>query len=110
MIPEEVIIKPVITEKSNEEIQDGKYTFKVNKKATKIDIKRACEKLFNVKVLKVNTTMVKGKTKRTFSLPFTYTELADYLSIDRSAMQRELKNLKDEGFITTNGKKITLNY
>ena len=64
MIPEEIIIKPVVTEKSNDEVQYGKYTFKVNKKATKVDIKRACEKLFNVKVLKVNTTMVKGKTKR----------------------------------------------
>lgn len=64
MIPEDVIIKPVVTEKSNDEVQYGKYTFKVNKKATKVDIKRACEKLFDVKVLKVNTTMVKGKRKR----------------------------------------------
>ena len=54
--------------------------------------------------------LVKGKSKRVFILPFTYTELADYLSVDRSAMQRELKNLKDEGFISTNGKRITLNY
>jgi len=64
MLPEEVIIKPVVTEKSNDEVQLGKYTFKVNKKATKVDIKRACEKLFDVKVLKVNTSIVKGKTKR----------------------------------------------
>ena len=64
MLAEEVIIKPIVTEKSNDEIQYGKYTFKVNKKATKVDIKRACEKLFDVKVLKVNTTMVKGKMKR----------------------------------------------
>ena len=46
MIAEEVIIAPVVTEKSNDEIQMGKYTFKVNKKATKVDIKRAVEKLF----------------------------------------------------------------
>ena len=64
MLPEEVIIKPIVTEKSNDEIQFGKYTFKVNKKATKVDIKRACEKLFNVKVLSVNTILVKGKEKR----------------------------------------------
>lgn len=64
MLAEEVIIKPIVTEKSNDGIQSGKYTFKVNKKATKIDIKRACEKLFNVKVLNVNTVMVKGKEKR----------------------------------------------
>lgn len=64
MLPEEVIIKPIVTEKSNDEVQNGKYTFKVNKKATKIDIKRACEKLFNVKVVNVNTVNVKGKEKR----------------------------------------------
>ena len=64
MLPEEVIIKPIVTEKSNDEVQNGKYTFKVNKKATKIDIKRACEKLFNVKVVNVNTINVKGKEKR----------------------------------------------
>lgn len=64
MLPEEIIIAPVITEKSSDNIQLGKYTFKVNKKATKIDVKRAIEKLFDVKVLKVNTVMVKGKEKR----------------------------------------------
>lgn len=64
MIAEEVIIAPVVTEKSNDEIQIGKYTFKVNKKATKVDIKRAVEKLFEVKVLSVNTMTVKGKEKR----------------------------------------------
>ena len=64
MLPEEIIIKPIVTEKSNDEVQFGKYTFKIKKKATKVDIKRACEKLFDVKVLKVNTIMVKGKEKR----------------------------------------------
>lgn len=64
MLPEEVIVKPIVTEKSNEGVQIGKYTFKVNKKATKVDIKRAVEKLFEVKVLKVNTVSVKGKDKR----------------------------------------------
>ena len=64
MIAEEVKIAPVVTEKSNDEIQMGKYTFKVNKKATKVDIKRAVEKLFEVKVLSVNTMTVKGKEKR----------------------------------------------
>ena len=64
MRPEDVIIKPIITEKSNDGIQEGKYTFKVNKKATKVDIANAVEKLFEVKVLKVNTITVKGKEKR----------------------------------------------
>lgn len=64
MVAEEVIIAPVITEKSNMEMQNGKYTFKVARKATKVDIKRAVEKLFEVKVLSVNTMTVKGKEKR----------------------------------------------
>ena len=64
MRPEEIIIAPVITEKSNDEMQMGKYTFEVNKKATKVDIANAVEKLFGVKVLNVNTMSVKGKTKR----------------------------------------------
>lgn len=48
--------------------------------------------------------------KKTIYLPYSYTFLADYLSIDRTAMTRELKNLKDEGFISTKGRKITLLY
>ena len=62
MVAEDIIVKPIVTEKSNEDIANGKYVFKVNKKATKIDIKNAVEKLFNVKVLDVNTINVKGKT------------------------------------------------
>ena len=64
MRPEDIIIKPIITEKSNDSISEGKYTFKVNKKATKVEIAKAVEKLFEVKVLKVNTMTVKGKEKR----------------------------------------------
>ena len=64
MIAEDIIVKPVITEKSNDEMQAGKYTFEVNRKATKVDIAKAVEKLFNVKVLNVNTMMVRGKMKR----------------------------------------------
>lgn len=47
---------------------------------------------------------------RNIYMPFNFTELADYLAVDRSAMSRELKNLKDEGFIEINKKKITLLY
>ena len=64
MLPEEIIIAPVVTEKSNDELQEGKYTFKVNKKATKVEIAKAVEKLFQVKVLKVNTINLNGKKKR----------------------------------------------
>ena len=47
---------------------------------------------------------------KTFSLPFSLTDLADFLSVDRSAMMRELKLLKDEGVIDKTGNKITLLY
>ena len=64
MIPEEIIIKPIVTEKTSSNSAAGKYTFKVAKKATKVQIAQAVEKIFNVKVLNVNTMTVKGKEKR----------------------------------------------
>ena len=64
MVAEDIIIKPIVTEKSSSDMQEGKYTFKVNKKATKVDIANAVEKLFEVKVLSVNTMSVKGKKRR----------------------------------------------
>lgn len=64
MRAEDIIIAPIITEKSSMDIQNGKYTFEVNKKATKVEIAKAVEKIFEVKVLKVNTMTVKGKEKR----------------------------------------------
>ena len=64
MVAEEIILAPVVTEKSSADMQEGKYTFKVAKKATKVEIKNAVEKIFEVKVLKVNTITVKGKEKR----------------------------------------------
>ena len=63
MVAEEIILAPVVTEKSSADMQEGKYTFKVAKKATKVDIRNAVEKLFDVKVLNVNTMIVKGKEK-----------------------------------------------
>ena len=64
MVAEDIIIKPIVTEKSSMASSEGKYTFKVNKKATKIQIKNAVEKLFEVKVKEVRTITVKGKPKR----------------------------------------------
>ena len=66
MVAEEIILAPVVTEKSSADMQEGKYTFKVAKKATKVDVKNAVEKLFEVKVLDVNTISVKGKAKRVY--------------------------------------------
>ncbi len=60
------------------------------------------------KLLSYFELLASSNPKRSFLLPFTYTDLADYLSVDRSAMMREIKNLKEDGFIQTNGKKITI--
>ncbi len=63
--PYEIIIRPVITEKSNRLMEDyNKYTFEVALDASKPEIKRAVEELFGVKVKKVNTMIVKPKKKR----------------------------------------------
>ena len=58
---QDIILKPVITEDSMDRLQANRYTFKV---AKKIEIAKAVEELFNVKVAKVNTISVKGKQKR----------------------------------------------
>lgn len=68
------------------------------------------KKTIREKLLTYFEINAKGGFKKIFTIPFTYTDLAAYLGIDRSAMQREIKNLKDEGFITTKGRKVTLNY
>ncbi len=64
MLAQDIIIKPVITERSMEGLQDRKYTFRVAKDANKIMIKNAVEELFGVKVSKVNTMNVRGRVKR----------------------------------------------
>ncbi len=64
MLAEDIIIKPLLTEKGYDGIADKKYTFIVAKSATKTEIKMAVEKLFGVKVAKVNTLNCKGKLKR----------------------------------------------
>jgi len=59
-----VIIKPVITERSMDLVSKGKFTFHVAKEASKPNIKKAVEELFKVTVLDVTTSNVKGKKKR----------------------------------------------
>ena len=62
------------------------------------------------KILSYFEILSKGSLRKTFTLPYSYTDLADFLSVDRSAMMRELKLLIDEGFIKKNGSKICLLY
>lgn len=62
------------------------------------------------KLLEYFSILSTRSMSRTILLPFSLTDLADYLSVDRSAMMRELKNLKDEQFIAKSRNKITLLY
>lgn len=60
----DILVRPLITEKTTMLMQEGKYAFVVAKTANKIEIAKAVETVFNVKVLAVNTVNVMGKTKR----------------------------------------------
>ncbi len=64
MVAQDIIIAPIITEKSMSTVADKKYTFKVAKDAGKIEIKKAVEELFSVEVVKVNTVSVRGQLRR----------------------------------------------
>ena len=61
----DIIRRPLITEKTNfQKESDNQLTFEVDRKANRIEIRRAIERIFNVKVASVRTMQVKGKTKR----------------------------------------------
>ena len=62
--PRDVILRPVVSEKSYALLDAGVYTFIVDPRANKIEIRQAVESLFNVQVVKVNTLNRKGKRKR----------------------------------------------
>lgn len=63
--PRDIIIAPVVSEKSYGLLDHGKYTFEVHPSANKTQVKIAIEKIFEVKVVSVNTMNRKGKRKRT---------------------------------------------
>ncbi len=65
----DIIIRPLISEKSTDLLEDNKYTFVVSEKANKIEIKQALEEIFGVEVEKVNTANFKGKKKRLGRFP-----------------------------------------
>ncbi len=63
--PRDIIFKPIVSEKSYGLIDEGKYTFEVDPRSNKTEIKNAIEKIFDVKVASVNTANRQGKTRRT---------------------------------------------
>ena len=81
---------------------------KINEKNDRIEI--LTEKTIRNKLLKYFQIISKKNGSKNIYLPFTFTELAEYIAVDRSAMSRELKNLKEEGFIEIKSRKITLLY
>ena len=62
--PRDIIIRPIVTEKTSDMMKDNKYTFQVAMGANKTEIRQAIEAIFNVKVVNVNTVRGEGKKKR----------------------------------------------
>ncbi len=90
MLAQDIIIKPILTEKSYADIANKKYYFKVAKKATKTQIKKAVEDIFKVKVQSVNTLNVYGKIKRqgrTEGLTGNYKKAIVQLSSDSKSIE-----------------------
>ncbi|TRW44987.1 50S ribosomal protein L23 [Georgenia yuyongxinii] len=63
--PRDIIFKPIVSEKSYGLIDEGKYTFEVDPRSNKTEIKNAIEKIFDVRVASVNTANRQGKSRRT---------------------------------------------
>lgn len=64
MLSHDIVIRPIITEKTMRDMPNKKYTFKVAKNAGKVEIAKAIEEIFKVKVEKINTLNVRGKLRR----------------------------------------------
>lgn len=67
--PYEIILHPVITERSTDNARIGRYTFAVARDANKIEVKQAVEAIYRVNVLKVNVMNVRGKRRRVGRMP-----------------------------------------
>ncbi len=70
----DIVIRPIISEQSMEDMDIKKYVFEVAKDATKVEVAKAIEEIFGVRVIKVTTTNVKGKEKRVGANPAGYTK------------------------------------
>ena len=90
MVAQDIILKPILSEKSYADIANKKYYFKVAKKATKTQIKAAVEEIFKVKVASVNTMKVYGKIKRqgrTEGLTGNYKKAVVQLAADSKSIE-----------------------
>ena len=90
---QDIILKPIITEKSMDGISNKKYTFKVAADATKPEIANAVEELFGVKVAKVNTINMKRKPKRMgYHFGYTAEWKKAIVTLDASSKEIEVFN------------------
>ena len=90
---QDIILKPVITEKSMDSIESKRYTFKVAVDATKPEIAKAVEELFGVKVAKVNTINMKKKPKRMgYHFGYTAEWKKAIVTLDESSKEIEFFN------------------
>ncbi len=80
----------------------------VGEKNTRIEI--LTKKTTRDKLLEYFKSQARERGNRTFTIPMSFTELSSYLSVDRSAMTREISYLRDDGIIKTDGRRITLLY
>ncbi len=87
----DIIIRPIITEQSMEDLDIKKYVFEVRKDANKIEIKKAIEEIFDVTVINVNTMIVKPKKKRTGAHPAGYTKTWKKAVVKLSASSKSIE-------------------
>ena len=91
----DVIIRPIITEQSMEDIDIKKYAFEVAKDANKVEIKQAIEEIFGVTVIKVTTAIVPGKKKRQGVLPAGYQKTWKKAVVKLSADSKDIELFQD---------------
>ena len=87
----DIVIRPIITEQSMEDLDIKKYAFEVAKGATKIEVKKAIEEIFGVKDIKVTTENIKGKQKRTGAYPMGRTAARKKAIVKLSADSKNIE-------------------
>ena len=91
----DVIIRPIITEQSMEDLDIKKYAFEVAKDANKVEIKQAIEEIFGVTVINVTTATVRGKKKRQGALPAGYQKTWKKAVVKLSADSKDIELFQD---------------
>ena len=87
----DIIIRPIITERSMVDVANKKYVFEVAKDAGKIEIKKAIEEIFDVKVIKVTTTTIRAKEKRVGANPSGMTATGKKAVVKLSADSKNIE-------------------